>query len=216
MSDVNQPLEESYEETKAQLASSGTLIYQGSLNHLPVKNPPLINDHFSSISIATHEQVTCLSSHSSGPGLAYDLWSEWQVFDEMTSHRISMDKRPILQQNSTLSNDSVDMTGIAGDTNTRQVILLSSKSRGSDWDLPTLNGHTKEEPSINGIESEDSGFQLDLVDSSRSAIGEMSVTSATSGQANGSVDQVRVRLGGLCYSFTVIKFFCVNDRSEAA
>jgi len=168
MSDVNQPLEESYEETKAQLASSGTLIYQGSLNHLPVKNPPLINDHFSSISIATHEQV----------------------FDEMTSHRISMDKRPILEQNSTLSNDSVDMTGIAGDTNTRQVILLSSKSRGSDWDLPTLNGHTKEEPSINGIESEDSGFQLDLVDSSRSAIGEMSVTSATSGQANGSVDQV--------------------------
>ena len=103
-----------------------------------------------------------------------------------------MDKRPILQQNSTLSNDSVDMTGIAGDTNTRQVILLSSKSRGSDWDLATLNDHTKEEASINGIESEDSGFQLDLVDSSRSAIGEMSVTSATSGQANGSADQVRV------------------------
>ena len=67
MSDVNQPLEESYEETKAQLASSGSLIYQGSLNHLPVKNPPLINDHFSSISIATHEQVTRLLSNSSGP-----------------------------------------------------------------------------------------------------------------------------------------------------
>ncbi|XP_032780235.2 long-chain-fatty-acid--CoA ligase ACSBG2 [Daphnia magna] len=45
----------------------------------------------------------------------------------------------------------------------KRVILLSSKSRGSDWDLTMVKD---EQDSNNGIESEDSGFQLDVDSSS--------------------------------------------------
>jgi hypothetical protein len=44
----------------------------------------------------------------------------------------------------------------------KRVILLSSKSRGSDWDLTMVKD---EQDSNNGVESEDSGFQLDAADS---------------------------------------------------
>lgn len=43
----------------------------------------------------------------------------------------------------------------------KRVVLLSSKARGSDWDLTV-----KDEQDSNGVESEDSGFQVD-VDSSK-------------------------------------------------
>jgi len=45
----------------------------------------------------------------------------------------------------------------------KRVVLLSSKSRGSDWDLTMVKD---EQDSNNGVESEDSGFQLDSADSS--------------------------------------------------
>lgn len=45
----------------------------------------------------------------------------------------------------------------------KRVVLLSSKSRGSDWDLTMVKD---EQDSNNGVESEDSGFQLDADSSS--------------------------------------------------
>ncbi|XP_046633600.1 long-chain-fatty-acid--CoA ligase ACSBG2-like [Daphnia pulicaria] len=45
----------------------------------------------------------------------------------------------------------------------KRVVLISSKSRGSDWDLTMVKD---EQDSNNGVESEDSGFQLDADSSS--------------------------------------------------
>lgn len=52
---------------------------------------------------------------------------------------------------------------IVPSADSKRVVLLSSKARGSDWDLSTT---VKDEQDSNGIESEDSGFQVD-VDSSK-------------------------------------------------
>ncbi len=55
--------------------------------------------------------------------------------------------------------DSQIRTIVPGDS--KRVVLISSKARGSDWDLTM-----KDEQDSNGVESEDSGFQVD-VDSSK-------------------------------------------------
>ena len=57
-------------------------------------------------------------------------------------------------------------------SDSKRVVLLSSKARGSDWDLSV-----KDEQDSNGVESEDSGFQVD-VDSSKiiSTAPDMTVT----------------------------------------
>lgn len=49
----------------------------------------------------------------------------------------------------------------------KRVVLLSSKSRGSDWELTAINNNKDElqDSNIAGVESEDSGFQVDLTDS---------------------------------------------------
>lgn len=48
----------------------------------------------------------------------------------------------------------------------KRVVLISSKSHGSDWDLAINNNKDELQDSNNGgVESEDSGFQVDLVDS---------------------------------------------------
>lgn len=48
----------------------------------------------------------------------------------------------------------------------KRVVLISSKSHGSDWDLAINNNKDELHDSNNGgVESEDSGFQVDLVDS---------------------------------------------------
>ena len=49
----------------------------------------------------------------------------------------------------------------------KRVVLISSKSRGSDWDLTGINNNKDElqDSNIVGVESEDSGFQLDLAES---------------------------------------------------
>lgn len=52
---------------------------------------------------------------------------------------------------------------IVPSTDSKRVVLLSSKSRGSDWDLTMVKD---EQDSNNGVESEDSGFQLDVDSSS--------------------------------------------------
>ena len=63
--------------------------------------------------------------------------------------------------------------GINGDSSSRRVVLISSKSHGSDWDLTTTSNTT----TIDGQESEDSGFQID-VDSTinKTATADMIVT----------------------------------------
>lgn len=54
-------------------------------------------------------------------------------------------------------------TIVPGDSS--RIVLISTKSHGSDWDLSTVtNGSSKEE--CNGVESEDSGLQIDA-DSSK-------------------------------------------------
>lgn len=60
-------------------------------------------------------------------------------------------------------------TIVPGDS--KRVVLLSSKSRGSDWDLAV-------EQDSNGVESEDSGFQVD-VDSSKITANDAVVTGVT-------------------------------------
>lgn len=52
------------------------------------------------------------------------------------------------------SKDHVDFS-----ESNRRVVLLSSKSRGSDWDLTTANSTAT---TIDGQESEDSGFQIEV------------------------------------------------------
>lgn len=47
--------------------------------------------------------------------------------------------------------------GINGDSSSRRVVLISSKTHGSDWDLTSTNT-----TAIDGQESEDSGFQIDV------------------------------------------------------
>jgi hypothetical protein len=52
---------------------------------------------------------------------------------------------------------------IVPSSDSKRVVLISSKSRGSDWDLTMVKD---EQDSNNGVESEDSGFQLDAESSS--------------------------------------------------
>jgi hypothetical protein len=58
----------------------------------------------------------------------------------------------------------------------KRVVLISSKSRGSDWDLTMVKD---EQDSNNGVESEDSGFQLDADSSSIKIIAPAPVNDAT-------------------------------------
>lgn len=67
--------------------------------------------------------------------------------------------------------DPLIHTIVPGDS--KRVVLLSTKSRGSDWDLTV-----KDEQDSNGVESEDSGFQVD-VDSSKIAANDAVVTGVT-------------------------------------
>lgn len=85
------------------------------------------------------------------------------VISEMNS-RTSFETRRIHHE------DSQIHTIVPSDS--KRVVLLSSKARGSDWDLSV-----KDEQDSNGVESEDSGFQVD-VDSSKiiSTAPDMTVT----------------------------------------
>lgn len=71
-------------------------------------------------------------------------------------------QQPILQHRDDPAVDAV----VPGSS--KRVVLISSKSRGSDWDLTAINNNKEELHDSNntGMESEDSGFQVDLVDSS--------------------------------------------------
>ena len=62
------------------------------------------------------------------------------------------------------SSERVDIaTIVPDDLNAQRVVLLSSRSRDSDWDL-TADDNSQHDS--NGLESEDSGFQMDVGDSS--------------------------------------------------
>ncbi|XP_046633356.1 long-chain-fatty-acid--CoA ligase ACSBG2-like [Daphnia pulicaria] len=62
----------------------------------------------------------------------------------------------------------------------KRVVLISSKSRGSDWDLTMVKD---EQDSNNGVESEDSGFQLDADSSSIKIIAPAPVNDAAAAAA---------------------------------
>ncbi|EFX85556.1 hypothetical protein DAPPUDRAFT_98832 [Daphnia pulex] len=66
----------------------------------------------------------------------------------------------------------------------KRVVLISSKSRGSDWDLTMVKD---EQDSNNGVESEDSGFQLDADSSSIKIIAPAPVNDAAAAPADMTV-----------------------------
>lgn len=77
----------------------------------------------------------------------------------------------------------------------KRVVLLSSKARGSDWDLTV-----KDEQDSNGVESEDSGFQVD-VDSSKIMANDVVVPDMT-------VTTKKVLV--VTFSFSWSEIFCRN------
>jgi hypothetical protein len=84
----------------------------------------------------------------------------------------------------------------------KRVVLISSKSRGSDWDLTMVKD---EQDSNNGVESEDSGFQLDADSSSIKIIAPAPVNDAAAAPADMTVTTQKVDIplhsyviGGRC------------------
>merc|ERR1711911_102163 len=88
------------------------------------------------------------------------------------------DTKRLIKRTMSKSSEDIDIdTIVPTDLSEQRVVLLSSRSHGSEWELNKIN----DQQDLNGVESEDSGFQLDVVEPTAT----ITTTAATNKSSNG-------------------------------
>lgn len=118
-------------------------------------------------SLTSHEESLAIAGMAS-PTNNHETLSELtprrkQIYGDVITEMSQNMKRPGHQMVQHREDPAVHTVVPGG---SKRVVLISSKSHGSDWDLAINNNKDELQDSNNGgVESEDSGFQVDLVDS---------------------------------------------------
>jgi len=107
------------------------------------------------------------------------------VLNEMASSRkLSSDNKEtkrLLKRSMSKSSENIDInTIVPRDISEQRVVLLSSRSHNSDWELNKID----DQHDLNGVESEDSGFQLDIAEPSATTAPVTTVTTVTTTNKN--------------------------------
>ena len=108
------------------------------------------------------------------------------VLNEMTNGRMMSsdhkDTKRLIKRTMSKSSEDIDIdTIVPTDLSEQRVVLLSSRSHGSEWELNKIN----DQQDLNGVESEDSGFQLDVVEPTATTTTTITTTAATNKSSNG-------------------------------
>merc|ERR550534_449655 len=91
------------------------------------------------------------------------------------------DTKRLIKRTMSKSSEDIDIdTIVPTDLSEQRVVLLSSRSHGSEWELNKIN----DQQDLNGVESEDSGFQLDVVEPTATTT-TITTTAATNKSSNG-------------------------------
>merc|ERR1711911_344476 len=92
------------------------------------------------------------------------------------------DTKRLIKRTMSKSSEDIDIdTIVPTDLSEQRVVLLSSRSHGSEWELNKIN----DQQDLNGVESEDSGFQLDVVEPTATTTITTTTTAATNKSSNG-------------------------------
>ena len=112
------------------------------------------------------------------------------VLNEMASSRkLSSDNKEtkrLLKRSMSKSSENIDInTIVPRDISEQRVVLLSSRSHNSDWELNKID----DQHDLNGVESEDSGFQLDIAEPSATTAPVTTVTTTNKNDRSNSLKQ---------------------------